>query len=77
MNMGYFTSARRYCNLEGEKFGGELMSRGHEQEITKITKPFASHIPIPYGCLTLLALILGALTTVVLSSLAIGIAILH
>ena len=51
------------------------MSRGHEQEIAKITKPFASRIPIPYGCMTLLALILGALTTVVVSTLAIGIAI--
>jgi hypothetical protein len=75
--VGYFDDARGFCDLKAEKLGGELMSRGHEQKIAKITQPFASHIPIPYGCLTLLALILGALTTVVVSSLAIGIAILH
>jgi hypothetical protein len=74
--MGYFTNALCFCDLKEEKLGGKLMSGGHEQEIAKITKPFASHIPIPYGCLTLLALILGALTTLVVSSLAIGIAIL-
>jgi hypothetical protein len=74
--MGYFTHARSFCDLTAGKLGGKLMSRGHEQEFAKITKPFASHIPIPYGCLTLLVLILGALTTLVASSLVIGIAIL-
>jgi hypothetical protein len=49
------------------------MSGGHEG---KITQPYASRIPIPYGCLTLAALILGAFTTAVFSTLAIGIAIL-
>jgi hypothetical protein len=53
------------------------MSGQPEGKIVKVTEPYASRIPIPYGCLTLAALILGALTTVVLSSLAIGIAILR
>jgi hypothetical protein len=34
-----------------------------------------SHIPIPYGCLSIVALILGAATTIALSSLAVAIAI--
>lgn len=49
------------------------MSDGHEG---KITQPYTSRIPIPYGCLTVVAVILGSLTTVVFSTLAIGIAIL-
>jgi hypothetical protein len=53
------------------------MSREHEGEVAKITQPLTSHIPIPYGCLTLVALTLGTLTTVVVSLLAIGIAILR
>ena len=50
------------------------MSDKRERQMLKITHGYASHIPIPYGCLSLVALILGALTT--LSFLAIGIAIL-
>ncbi len=52
------------------------MRSQHEMEIVKTSRQYASHIPIPYGCLTVVALRLGALTTVVLSSLVIGIAIL-
>ena len=52
------------------------MNDTREREMGKITHPYASRIPIPYGCLSLVALILGALTTLVLSSVAIGIAIL-
>jgi hypothetical protein len=53
------------------------MSGQPEGKVIKITESYASRIPIPYGCMTLVALILGALTTVVFSSLAIGIAILR
>jgi hypothetical protein len=49
------------------------MSERREREMVNA---HASQIPTPYGCLSLVALILGALTTFVLSSLAIGIAIL-
>jgi len=52
------------------------MNDGREREMVNITQPYASHIPIPYGCLSLVALILSALTTPALSSLAIGMAIL-
>jgi hypothetical protein len=53
------------------------MSDKRERQMLKITHGYASHIPIPYGCLSLVALILGALTTLALSSVAIGIAILN
>jgi hypothetical protein len=52
------------------------MNDRREREMVKITHPYASHIPIPYGCLSLVALIVGALTTLLLCSIAIGIAIL-
>jgi hypothetical protein len=52
------------------------MSRSYESQIARATHQYASHIPIPYGCMSLIALILGALATAVFSSLAIGIAIL-
>jgi hypothetical protein len=51
------------------------MSDWRERKMAS-TNTYASHIPIPYGCLSLVALILGALTTLVFSSLAIGMAIL-
>ena len=53
------------------------MSDGRKREMGKMTNAYASHLPIPYGCLSLVALILGSLTTLVVSSLAIGIAILR
>jgi hypothetical protein len=49
------------------------MSGRVEEEVARNIQQYASHIPIPYGCLSVLALILG----VVCSSLAIGIAILR
>jgi hypothetical protein len=52
------------------------MTGGHEVETARITQPYSSHIPIPYGCLTVVALVLGFLASVVASSLAIGIVIL-
>jgi len=55
----------------------DIMTGGYEEKAVESSQHFANYIPIPYGCLTLAALILGALTTVVLSSLAIGIAILR
>jgi len=52
------------------------MNDRREREMVKITHPYSSRIAIPYGCLSLVALIVGALTTLVLGSVAIGIAIL-
>jgi hypothetical protein len=43
--------------------------------VAKITRGNATDIPIPYGCMSLVGPVLGALTTLILS-LAIGIAIL-
>jgi hypothetical protein len=42
------------------------MNDRREREMVKITHLYASRIPIPYGCLSLVALIVGALTTLVL-----------
>jgi len=75
--MGYCISTRNFYELKAEKRRRVSMSREHVGEVAKITQPLTSHIPIPYGCLTLVALTLGTLTTVVVSSLAIGIAILR
>jgi hypothetical protein len=50
------------------------MSDRHEG---KMANRFASHFPTPYGCLSLVAVILGALSALVLSSIAIGIAIIR
>jgi hypothetical protein len=52
------------------------MNDRREREMVKITHLYSSRIAIPYGCLSLVALIVGALTTLVLGSVAIGIAIL-
>jgi hypothetical protein len=52
------------------------MSDKRERDMVKIARSYASHIPMPYGCLSVVALILGAVATLILSSLAIGIAIL-
>ncbi len=48
-----------------------------ERRIFRSARAFTNHIPIPYGCLTIIALLLGVLMTVVFSSVAIGIAILR
>jgi hypothetical protein len=52
------------------------MSDKRERDMVKIARSYASHIPMPYGCLSVVALILGALTTLFLSSLAIAMVIL-
>lgn len=52
------------------------MKGDHESGMAKGIHALASHIPIPYGCLTVLALVLGVLATVVCTSVAIGIALL-
>ena len=52
-----------------------MNSRG-DTKIEQITRQYTSHIPIPYGCLTVVAIALVALATVVVSSMAIAIAIL-
>jgi hypothetical protein len=36
------------------------MNDRREREMVKITHSYASRIPIPYGCLNLVALIVGA-----------------
>ncbi|MGA7631532.1 MAG: hypothetical protein WCB11_12240 [Terriglobales bacterium] len=46
------------------------------KEVAKISRHYLSHIPIPYGCLTIVALAVAALTLLVVSSFAIGAAIL-
>jgi len=50
------------------------MNGGREKEIVKIAQ-IAGHTPTPYGCISLVVLILATFTTVALSALAIGIAI--
>jgi len=47
-----------------------------ESGILQVRPQCASHIPIPYGCLSVVAIILAVLATLAASSLAIGIAIL-
>jgi hypothetical protein len=51
-----------------------MNDRWHQQTV-RIAQKFTSHIPIPYGCMTLIALILGVVSTVVASTFAIGSAI--
>jgi hypothetical protein len=46
------------------------------REMAKISRQYLSHIPIPYGCLTVIALAVAALTLLVVSSFAIGAALL-
>ncbi len=50
------------------------MSDRHEG---KMVNRDASHFPTPYGCLSLVTLMLGAVSTLVLSSITIGIAIIR
>jgi hypothetical protein len=45
-------------------------------QILKITRHYSSHIPTPYGCLGLVALVLSAMTALAVSSFAIATAIL-
>ncbi|HEY4840783.1 MAG TPA: hypothetical protein VIH78_02385 [Terriglobales bacterium] len=45
------------------------------KEVAKPSRYYLSHIPIPYGCLTVVALAVAALTVLVVSSFAIGAAI--
>ncbi len=52
------------------------MHRRQVEEMAKVSRQFLSHIPIPYGCVTVLALVVAALTLLVVSSFAIGAAIL-
>jgi hypothetical protein len=52
------------------------MNSSPDTKIGQITRQYTSHIPIPYGCLTVVAVVLGVLATVVASSMAIAIAIL-
>jgi len=52
------------------------MNSSRGTRIGQITRQYTSHIPIPYGCLTVVAVVLGALATVVVYSMAIAIAIL-
>ncbi|MGA2356006.1 MAG: hypothetical protein ABSG02_16035 [Terriglobales bacterium] len=44
--------------------------------MAKVSRQYLGHIPIPYGCLTVAALAVAALTLLVVSSFAIGSAIL-
>ena len=80
--MGYFAQFCFFLQADGkdrpkERHKENSMSDGRKREMGKMTNAYASHLPIPYGCLSLVALILGSLTTLVVSSLAIGIAILR
>jgi hypothetical protein len=52
------------------------MQRRQAKAMERISRQYLSHIPIPYGCLTILALSVAALTLLVVSSYAIGVAIL-
>jgi len=52
------------------------MQRRQAKAMERISRQYLSHIPIPYGCLTILALSVVALTLLVVSSYAIGVAIL-
>jgi hypothetical protein len=52
------------------------MMGDRESGVVHSIRAFTSHVPIPYGCLSVVALLLGALLTVAFSSIAIGIAIL-
>jgi len=53
------------------------MKGDRESGIVATIRAFTSHVPIPYGCLSIVTLLLGALLTLVFSSIAIGIAILR
>jgi len=44
--------------------------------MAKISRQYLSHIRIPYGCMMVMALAVAALTLLVVSSFAIGAAIL-
>ncbi len=52
------------------------MVAGDMKGIVKITRPYLSHIPIPYSCMTLVALALAAIAALAVSSFAIAAAIL-
>lgn len=52
------------------------MSDNQEAITAKLSRQYSSHIPIPYGCLTIVALAVAAITIFVASSFAIGMAIL-
>jgi hypothetical protein len=45
-------------------------------KIGMVNRFFSSHIPIPYGCITLLALVLGVLGALAVSAFALRVAIL-
>jgi hypothetical protein len=51
------------------------MRAGLQREVGKAINGYASHVPIPYGCMSLLGLILGLATVAVFSTLAIGMTI--
>jgi hypothetical protein len=51
------------------------MPGGQASEAVRISRQYLSHTPIPYGCLTVVALVVAALTVLVVSSFAIGAAI--
>ena len=51
------------------------MSLRLRRGVEKVTNGYASHIPIPYGCISLAALILGLAAVAVFSTVAIGMTI--
>jgi hypothetical protein len=51
------------------------MRDGNAGKIGKLNRLFTSHIPIPYGCITILALLLGVLGTLAVSAVALTVAI--
>jgi hypothetical protein len=52
------------------------MNGSRNPKMAQITRQYTSRIPIPYGCLTIIVIILGVLVTLGASSIAIAIAIL-
>ncbi len=45
----------------------DIMTGGYEEKAVESSQHFANYIPIPYGCMTLVAPILGALILVALT----------
>jgi hypothetical protein len=69
--------SKRWLNVAPGGSPTEIMTGGYEENAVEGSQTFANHMPIPYGCMTLVvlilgALILGALTLAAASSLVIA-----
>jgi hypothetical protein len=53
--------SKRYLKLAPGGSLTDIMTGGYKETTVESSQNFANHIPIPYGCMTLVVLILGAL----------------